>query len=503
MIVQITNPTPNPISVLAWNNMFDNVTALPVFFDVKDDRGNVVPLASMNVMRAGFSENDMYTLAPRSTYYRTVDLRQVMQNVPSGPSKPVGATLDQKVFTIAPPRSFKGFIGDASKAVEAPPHWSTEPKSFTDLAVSNLQDITVDSTRSKFSAVLPLIGDIDSSFVSAADGAHVDSQCAANNLTDLSTALSDAGYYANSLGLAANDSTSTLFPLFFPNTNSARYEVNSIAVAVANSISGKGPHVDVYCNDIQDLCKDPNFLGYSFTPSFIGNAYIVLCPAARALGRAPNPCQSGTIVGATATHVMFHLMTTLNNVVPNVMINSVYGPTACQQLANSTSVDPTTNPDSFAQLALAQWGDGLGGAPYNGQSCVPDTAGTINTRRRMTQFARSKALGAVEPITSLSKRQFPQRVLNYQDVKFDIAITQECTAAESSMLHFAVQNARALAEFAITDMKTSSPDSELRWATYEDSYFHQFRRLIVASFFHGDAAVKKYVNKLYDSVSKW
>ncbi len=462
--IEITNPTTSAISVLAWNNVFDNTTALPIFFDVKDDMGNVVPLASMNVMRAGFSSNDLYTLTPGNTYYRTVDLRQCLQNLPSGPSAPLGSGFTPKVFTIAPPPSFKGFIGDPSTVIASPANFDSKPKTLGDLSQSNLQDITVSSTPTRFSAVFPLIGYVDSSFGSPADGAHVDGNCTGQDLTDMSNALFDTGVYANSLAMAANHTTNTLFPLFF--SVFARQSVSFIATAAVNSVQGQGPHVDLFCDDIESICADPNVLGYSFTPSFLGNAYIVLCPTARTLGRAPAPCQTGASGSATASHVMFHLMMTLNNVIPAVMTNSIDGPAACQQLPKSTLIDPTTNPDSLAQLALAEWADGLGGPPYNGASCLPTRDVHPEKERRAVQPRRLAASTSRKRTSSVAKRDFPPNVLRYTDVAYDMAVTQECSAAEASMLQYAVANAQALAKYASSDIESTSPASAERWTTY-------------------------------------
>ena len=461
--ISVTNPTQNTISVLAWNNLFDNTTLLPVPFDVKDDLGNVVPLAATNVMRGGMSSSDLYTLTPGQAYYRVVDLRQIMQDLPSGPSPPQGAGLAPKVFTIAPPPSFKGIIGDASAAIAVASDLTSSPVTLGDLSHSNLQDITVASTPLKLSAVFPLIGDVSSSFVSPADGAHADGECAAQNLTDIANALFDAGLYAKSLGRAANDLTSKLFPMFF--RSSARQTVSAIAKEAANSLNGQGPHVVVYCNDIQNVCRNPNVLGYSFTPSFLGDAYIVLCPSARALGRAADPCSTGFLATGTASHVMFHLMMTLNNVIPTVMTSSVYGPVACQHLVNSTSVDATTNPDSLAQLAMLEWGYGLGGSPYNGGSCLPVDDSPSRMKKRAVPAGRSKTPNRRQPTSLATERKSSHRLSKRDDISDDLAITSACSAAELSMLQFAVQNAQAMAKYASADLSSTSPDSLERWTT--------------------------------------
>ena len=456
--LQITNPTQSTISILAWNNVFDNTTQLPVLFDVKDDQGNTVSLASTYIMRAGMSRSDLYPLAAGQTYYRTVDIRQIMQNLPSGPSTPFGAELAPKVFTIAPPLSFKGLVSDGSAVVEALPALHATPPTFGDMATSNLQDITVTSTPTRLSAVFPILGDLNPSFMSSGDGAHVDSDCKAQDLTQMSDALFDAGLYATSVGMAANDSSSPLFHLFFP--ESARQKVQSIATAAMNSVHGQGPHVDLYCTDIQNLCGNPNILGYSFTPSFLGNAYIVLCPSARALGRAQPPCQTNSLDSATTSHVLMHLVLTLNNVVATVMTESVNGPAACEELSNSSLVDPTCNPDSLAQLAVAHWGYGLGGLPYNGPSCLPSGGVKPGLHSRAMPVRHGKPMSTAK---SYSRRALS---LSAKDFQIQLSLTQDCAASESSMIQIAIANAQALAKYASSDLGSTSTASIDRWTTY-------------------------------------
>ncbi|KAL8829198.1 MAG: hypothetical protein Q9191_002149 [Dirinaria sp. TL-2023a] len=458
--IQITNPTQSTISILAWNNVSDNTTRLPVLFDVKDDLGNGVPVASTYAMRAGLSSSDLYPLAAGQTYYRTVDLRQIMQNLPSGPSMPSGAGLAPKVFTIAPPLSVKGVAGDASAVVEALAALTASPPTLGDMATSNLQDITVASTPTRFSAVFPILGDIRPSFMSSGDGAHVDSDCTAQSLTQMSDGLFDAGVYARSLAMAANSSSNPLFPLFFP--ESAREKVLDIATAAANSVHGQGPHVDLYCTNIQNLCGNPNILGYSFTPSFLGNAYIVLCPSARALGRAQLPCQTDSLSSATTSHILIHLVLTLNNVVKSVMTESLHGPVACQRLSNSSLADPTSNPDSFAQLATTQWGYGFGGLPYNGPSCLPAGSIKLDVHSRAVSVRHGKTLSEAK---SPSRRGLS---LSDKDFQTQIALTQDCAGSEFSMLEIAIANAQALAKYASSDLGSKSASSKARWTTGSD-----------------------------------
>ncbi|KAL8920384.1 MAG: hypothetical protein Q9208_006265 [Pyrenodesmia sp. 3 TL-2023] len=468
--VEISNPTDSTISLLAWNNIFDPLTKLPVLFDVRDEQGNIVPLASTYVMRASMSSNDFYSLAPRESFSRTIDIRQIMQNLPGGPSSRLGNTG----FTITTVAAYKGVIGDASAVVAALANLDSSPKKLGDLGTSNLQDITVASMTGRFSNVFPLFRNADSTYVSPADGTHSAPDCAAQDLADVSNAIFDAGVYASSLAKAANDSTNTLFPRFIAPSADNRQLVSTVAAAAAASlIEGKGPHVSIYCQDIQGLCANPNFLGYSFTPSFLGDAYIVLCPAARALGRAPAPCELGSVGGASASHVLFHLLMTLNNVVPMVAASSVNGLLACQRLANSTLIQPTRNPDSLAQLAIAQWGYGLGGAPYSGATCLPADGTPIqpNTRKRATWSRQRRESNSNKDAGRAQEHTWPQSLsrrqgTGYADLDEDLASTSECTPAESSMLQLALENARAMAGWASEDLSSTTTESTDRWTAY-------------------------------------
>lgn len=449
--VSITNPSENTVSILAWNNLFDYTTQLPVLFAVKDDHGNDVQLASTNAMRAGISNSDLYPLKAGQNFTRVIDMRQIMQNVPSGPSEPLGAGLQPKIYTVYLPVSFKGITGPVSVPLGAAADLTGNPPTLGNFAAANLQDVTLQANPLRLSSIFPIIGNVDSTFTSSADGIHMDSDCVAQNLTDDSNALFDAGVYADSLAMAANDSSSPLFPLFFSGTS--REVVESIAKAAADSIRGMGPHVDLYCTDLQSMCGDPNILGYSFTPSFLGNAYIVLCPSARALGRAPQPCynpETGSERSASASHVLFHLLMTLNNVVTAVMATSVYGTLACEEVSNSTLIDPTKNPDSFAQLAIAHWGYGLGGPPYNGASCLPAGGVLPDLQKREVSAKPREARSLPKPLARAAKRAPPETL-------------QDCSAAEFDMIRISVANAQALARLASSDL--SSASSSDRWTT--------------------------------------
>ncbi len=460
--ISITNPSQTTVSMLAWNNVFDYTTQLPVLFSVKDDQENDVQLASTNAMRAGMSDSDLFSLTSGQTFTRVIDMRQIMQNIPSGPSGPLGAGRQPKIYTVYLPASFKGVTGTASIPLGAAADLTGNPPRLGNFTAANLQDVTLQADPLRLSSVFPVIGNVDTTFASPADGIRISGDCAAQNLTDESNALFDAGVYANSLAMASNDSSSSLFPLFFP--GALREVVSSIANAAANSIHCTGPHVDLYCTDLQNMCGDPNILGYSFTPSFLGNAYMVLCPSARALGRAPQPCynpETGSERSASTSHVLFHLLMTINVVVTAVMASSVYGTLACEQLSNSTLIDPTKNPDSFAQLAIAHWGYGLGGPPYNGPSCLPTGGLLSDMQKRAASAKRRKALGLPKPLARAATHTSPDTLSKRG--YHPILGTQDCSAAELDMMQISVANAQALARFASSDLDSAS--SSDRWTT--------------------------------------
>ncbi|KAL8994838.1 MAG: hypothetical protein Q9169_005314, partial [Polycauliona sp. 2 TL-2023] len=493
--IEITNPTETPVSVLAWNNMFDNSTRLPVLFDVRDDEDNIVPLASTYVMRAGMSSNDFYTLAPHESFSRTIDIRQIMQHLPSGPSSPQGAGLTQKVFTITPLAAYKGVIGDASTVVAALADLASSPKKLGDLGTSNLQDITVTTKSIRGANTFPLFAGPDSTYLGTPDGTHAATDCTAQDLADVSNAIFDAGVYANSLAIAANDSTNTLLPEFISPSVHNLPGISAIAAAAVGSINGQGPHVDVHCTDYDNLCGDPNVLGYSFTPSFLGNAYIVLCPTARALGRAPAPCQTGSVGGASTSHVLLHLLMTLNNVVPTVATSSINGLLACQNLATSTLIDPTRNPDSLAQVAIAEWGYGFGGPPYSGATCLPAEGVPSRMKKRASSSFKHQTESNSDKQDKLATRRREhsspqnlsrrQRRQRYLELEEDLARTTDCSRRESAMLRLAVENARAMARWASADLSSTSPESSARWTTY----------------FNGDSTVRATVKKNFDMVA--
>ncbi len=477
----IVNPTTSTIAILAWNNIFDNATQLPVSFSVFDEQNNPVQLASTYAMRAGMTNDDFYDLLPGQNLTRTFDLRQSLQNIPSGPT-----TRLPKVVKVQLPLVLKGIVHSGSYQIPpaAAADFTVQPPRFGDFSAAGLQDINLSSKPFKRTLYFPIFVDLETGYHSPPDGIHVQTaDCQAQNFSDLSNAIFDAGVYAKSVYLAANNATSTLFADFF-NAEEHR-NVSEIGSLLVNATSGSSPHVDIYYTDGLGLCSsESNILGYSSTPSWLGDAFITLCPSARNLGRAPAPCSTGSAMqlGHSASHVMFHLLLTLNNVVRTMIDSSVYGSPACQQLRGSLTWDPRRNADTYVQLAIAHWAYGLGGSPYNGVPCYSDNAALPNIPKRTRSLKpRRKDL---DHSVSVS-RQIHSRHVARQDlggVLGQIAnAAQQCTRTEQQLLRFAAQNARSLAASA-----RDNPYDVL-WTQY----------------FNGDATVKAKVSTVFDNIAKW
>ena len=492
--LQISNPSENTISVLPWNNIFDNATQLPVSFTVTDyqytvryPQGLEVPLASTYAMRAGVSNSDLYSMEPGQNFTRVFDVRQFLQTIPSGPTGSY-----PKAISLYLPSSLKGVIGTVAIAPEAAASLNSQPPKLGDFASAGLTDITLTANPLELSLRFPIYQSLDSSFAAASDGIQLNSDCKSRNATNMSNALFDAGIYARAVNLAASSGSDGFYTRFFSNQSSQN--VSSIAGAATRSIHGGGPHVDLYCSDIENICGDPNILGYTFAPSWLGNAYIVLCPSALALGRAPEPCsalQPETQISASSSHVMFHLLLTLNNVVNSIISNSVYGSLACSQLVNSTS-DPTSNADSFAQLAIAQWAYGLGGAPYDGPSCVPASGVLPDNQKRAEDSIK---VAAPQRITVAVDTSLTRRLEIY-----DATVIGRCTGAEMDILQLAGANARSLATYALNEINSGS--NEL-WTTSADPFLASNHLLTGLRFFNGDSAVKAQVKVAFEAISVW
>lgn len=459
--VDITNPTTNTISILSWNNIFDNATQLPVSFSVIDDQGNPVQLASTYAMRAGITNDDLYDILPGQIFSRVFDMRQFLQSVPSGPSGP-----QPKTISISLPQVFKGISHSGSYQIPAAAASDiTLTPSIGDFSAAGLQDISLSSRPLKLSYNFPIFQDLDTGYSNPGDGIQIQTaDCQNGNFTDLSNAIFDAGVYAKSVYLAATNATSALFADFF-NAGQDAETVANISTLVMNATNGSGPHVDVYCTDGLNLCDSgSNILGYSSTPSWLGNAYITLCPSARILGRAPPPCTSfgAESISATTSHVMFHLILTVNNVVRTMIDDSVYGSKASRQLRNSQVWDPTKNADSYAQLAIDQWNFGLGGSPYSGPSCFPADGNPPNIPKRM----RGRQLYSVSsqhiPHTTSERasNHLRRQAGLYSGLDQIVAAASQCTHAENQLLQYAILNARAMAALA-----RDNPYTTL-WAEY-------------------------------------
>lgn len=448
--IKITNPTNNTLSILRWNDIFDNETQLPVSFHVRDDVGNDLQIASTYAMRSGMTNSDLYVFAPHQIFIQTFDLRTYLQDLPNGRSG-----LHPSLVQISLPTVFPGVAQEEAYNVpsEAAAHLSGQPSILGNFSAAGLGSITVDAAPLRLAFLqFPIFQQLFGDEVGPADGIHPDkAQCTQSNVTGVPDALADTELYAHSVQLAASDPNSILYKSYFP--DSAGDTVQNISTSVANSMRGNGPHVDLYCSDILNLCgSNSNILGYTFTPSWIGNAYIVLCPSALNLGRAPAPCSTpaGTQVSASTSHVLFHLMLTINNVVGRVISNSAYGSLASQKLlkaskAGQPTTDPLGNVDSYAQLAIAQWEYGLGGPPYTGETCLaPDNKLPQNDKRTVSV----QALNGLNEPTNNNKRLSIRQDATEQYYLDMAKRAEKCKGPQQIIVLNAAENARALARAA-------------------------------------------------------
>ena len=368
LLVLIRNPTNQTISILAWNNVFDYGVPLPVSLAILDDQGHHIRMATMYAMRAGMSNTDFHHLESDAVLSRGIDLRSLIQVVPEGRSGNI---------TVALPGGFKGTSHTENWTVPAAAmaNLSADPPRLGDFSAAGLQDISLSAQRLALELNFPIFDDdgvVNPKPYDPIGGIEIDKSCPVLNGTSMADILSSTGIYANSISLAAKDRSSALFANYF--LSRGRQTVQRVASSVQKAISGEGPQIGVYCLDAFSVCgRNPNILGHTFTPFNLRPAEVVMCSTARRLPRVPWPCSShpGKQIGATATHVLLHLILTINSMFPNVITGSVYGSGSCQLLKNSHILATEKNPDSYAQLAMAQWEYGLGGRPYNGKPCPP------------------------------------------------------------------------------------------------------------------------------------
>ncbi|KAL8724503.1 MAG: hypothetical protein Q9181_006795, partial [Wetmoreana brouardii] len=497
--ITVSNPTSNIISILAWNNIFDPVTDLPISFVVRDAQEHEVQLASTYAMRAGMSDSDFQHLAPGDRHTRIFDLRQVLQNLPGAPSGQTSQTI-----TIALPTGFQGIshTGEYTVPAAAAADLSSNPPQLGDFSAAGLQDITLTSRRISLQLDFPIFPTNGTGNSSPPDGIHLDNDnCQGQDANSLADALFDAGTYASALSLAADDQSSTIFAAFF--NPPARQAVGTTASSVKNAIAGKGPHVDVCCTDGPNICSsNPNILGYTFTPSWLGNAYIVPCPTARSLPRAPLPCSfnPGIQIGASASHIMFHLILTLNNVVTRIMSGDVYGSGSCQQLKNSLVFKPYKNPDSYAQLAIAQWAYGLGMGGYTGPSCPPADGIVPKVQKRTPRPSEGKSYGGSKlPRRSLAARQFAESNTQIQSSRLarELTGTQQCAGYQKAYISLAIRNAQALAAGARDYRQVDS------FRLYADPGRSDFSMAYEYRYFNGGPDVDNKVRKVFDNIANW
>ncbi|KAL9001237.1 MAG: hypothetical protein Q9169_000421 [Polycauliona sp. 2 TL-2023] len=366
--ISISNPTNHTISILSWNNIFDYAVFLPVSLDIRDDQGQPLRMATMYAMRAGMNDADFRRLAPKAVASRAVDLRSLLLVVPEGRSGNISLAL---------PDSFKGVShnGEWTVSPAAAANVAADPAKLGDFSAAGLHDISLTSKRMALELDFPLFdndGMVDSNARAPVGPIQIGESCRDSNGTNMTDFLFDTANYAKAISLAAKDRSSAIFANYF--ASPARKTVATVASLVQELINGQGPQFDMYCTDPYRVCERyPNILGYTSTPSHLGTAAMVLCPVARKLPRPHQPCSSnaGRQIGASTAHVVLHLMLTINSIFKHPITGSVYGSGSCQLLKNAGPSATAKNPDSYAQLAIAQWRYGLGGPPYNGKPCPP------------------------------------------------------------------------------------------------------------------------------------
>ncbi|KAL8957202.1 MAG: hypothetical protein Q9193_005465, partial [Seirophora villosa] len=313
--------------------------------------------------------SDFCRLAPGANFSRGYDLRARVQG---GPDVLRGNT------TVGLPAGFKG-MASADRwmvpiAAIASRLRGIAP-TFGDYEAAELQDITLRSRRLHLHLGSAVIGDNRTRTKDDVDdGIHIDPRdcLRSDEKNNLRTALEGASTYANALVLAADDPSNHFFANYFH--PSGRETVRKVAFALQMAFEEQGPRVTAYCTDDANLCNtNPHILGHSATESRLGDTQVMLCPEALKLPKAPLPCSAHPRgeIGATASRVMLHLLLTLNTVVGGTLTGNVYGSGACQLLKNSHILPTLRNPDSYTQLAIAQYAYGFGGPPYAGPRCPP------------------------------------------------------------------------------------------------------------------------------------
>lgn len=471
--IAINNPSNENINILRWNNVFDDRLFIPPSFTVKDDRGNDSPFATTYAVRSGITNNDFHTLEPGQNFTRIYDLRQFLQDIPSGPTR-----YGPKSIQIIPPTTFQGIMSSAPLNIPKEAAADLSHGNLGQYSAAGLKSISLLAAPYNVQLNFPVYQNSRHTVSSPSDGVKLDSgTCTGANATNLTNYILDAGVYADAAHSAAADLASTLFALFFP--ISQRISVQIAAKFAALTLRGNGPRVDAYCSDLQGLCDaEGSILGYSFTPSFMGSSYVVLCPAAMQLGRASESCSLPfkKQISASASQVMFHLVMTVNNAINSVIGNNYYGPQAVLQLSNSTTVDATKNADSYAQLAVAQRTYGEGSTAHSGPNCPP--ANGLVPRKQKGKMPAEEAKQHLA--ASINPRGLVDDILDYTPEQA-VRDAQQCTGDELTLVQNAASNVRALAAAA-----RDNTDANL-WKQV----------------FNGDATVKAEVTKIFDTIAKW
>ncbi|KAL8798218.1 MAG: hypothetical protein Q9182_006863 [Xanthomendoza sp. 2 TL-2023] len=319
----------------------------------------------MYAMRAGLTAADFDSLPPKSEYFRESNLKTLRDGARDSLNR---------LITVSLPTGFKGILRNGTWTVpkQAEATLTRDPPRFGDFSAAGLQDVSLTSRRIRLALGFPRLKNQTATGSPGDRGITVDTHdCQTQHATHMGDALFKVSIYANALSVAANDRSKSLFANYF--LSIARQTVPDVALRAQKAIDGEGPHATLSCSDSANLCRNSksNILGYN---SGLGKPHMVLCPAALNLPPLPAACSpvsnAGKELGASAIHVILHLILTLINVAGRVIVGNVYGSGACQLLKNSHILATTRDPDSYAQLAIAQWVYGFV-PPYEGNSCSP------------------------------------------------------------------------------------------------------------------------------------
>ena len=192
---------------------------------------------------------DFYSLPTGETFSRTYDLRQFLQDIPSGPS---GA--QSKAIQISLPTSFQGHIEDGSYTLPLAAKADLGSGKLGVYDAAFVGEVTLQAESLKVALDFPIYQDAMSGVLDLNDGLIMDNaSCRDQSSTDMLDALFDAGVLADTLVSALDDDKGHFYSQFFQANQLSKIKVP--VQAAADIIKGKGPHVDAYCSDLDHLLR--------------------------------------------------------------------------------------------------------------------------------------------------------------------------------------------------------------------------------------------------------